>query len=718
MYLQPIKNDDPQLDFYTMYRRETMEYDTEYMNKYNEDLNTTLIFAGLFSAVSSAFVIAIQPELQPDPGQQSEAYLRAILLTLNPSISPDEPPAAPPVWSGPPQEIITTLDLLYASLLMSLLAAFVAMLGKQWLNRYLRHAGGSVIERCGDRQRKFDGLEKWPFRLFIESLPIMLQIALFLLASGLSRYVWSINTSVSAVIISLTVLGFLFYIVIVVIGTSSYDCPFQTPLSITLRGNLLQNLPQPIAPSLIYAAWMDTRQELVSTLRRAYQAIRSHSSLNILPSHIVSHVRGQVERFGHRIIVPFLPIYRMFGRAKQRLAQTLRGFRRATILPVASGDTIVQRPVRQNGTGTGLRIHVRNFETLRRQNTDNARCVCWVLRNITDPEAIDAAIRLAGNIRWFDGNSKHDPPFDLIVSIFEACFDSTGEVYPGTRDRAYFSARAILQIHAMARIQSEDYALRYPISTVFPGSVRPADPDLRNVLEMLKSNARESRPTLHFPVVKPHTHAHLLWMSNLFLDLTRVGPNPYLRNYGSYLGVAASGHQAAIANTLIVWYMLLGGCVEEETFWATDKSDSLEPILSLLAPRVENVIADWRGHKHLDCLLEFLAAWDKRPILLTPLVYRWCSALFEVVVRANGSAERPGPWGGVGPNLPGGGFYFLGVGLYYDGFRPGGASRCSHRYPLVWKDCTDRLFWILEIGFRQRRRRNHCGRCMHLDCGR
>ena len=44
MYLQPMKNDDPQLDFYTMYKRETTEYDSEYMQKYNEDLNTTLIF--------------------------------------------------------------------------------------------------------------------------------------------------------------------------------------------------------------------------------------------------------------------------------------------------------------------------------------------------------------------------------------------------------------------------------------------------------------------------------------------------------------------------------------------------------------------------------------------------------------------------------------------------------------------------------------------------
>ena len=44
MYLQPIKNEDPQLDFYTTYRQETVEYDTKYMQKCSEDLNTTLIF--------------------------------------------------------------------------------------------------------------------------------------------------------------------------------------------------------------------------------------------------------------------------------------------------------------------------------------------------------------------------------------------------------------------------------------------------------------------------------------------------------------------------------------------------------------------------------------------------------------------------------------------------------------------------------------------------
>ena len=43
-FFQPIKTDDPRVDFYTMYKREATEYDTDYIKKYDEDLNTTLIF--------------------------------------------------------------------------------------------------------------------------------------------------------------------------------------------------------------------------------------------------------------------------------------------------------------------------------------------------------------------------------------------------------------------------------------------------------------------------------------------------------------------------------------------------------------------------------------------------------------------------------------------------------------------------------------------------
>jgi len=141
---------------------------------------------------------------------------------------------------------------------MSPLAAFVEMLGKQWLNRYLRHTGGSMIERCGDRQRKFDGLEKLLFHLFIESLSIMLQIALLLLACGLSRHMWSINTSVVHVVITFTVLGIVFYVGIVVAGTSNHYGPFQTPASTALRALQDRGVVQKSFARLSLAALRDS----------------------------------------------------------------------------------------------------------------------------------------------------------------------------------------------------------------------------------------------------------------------------------------------------------------------------------------------------------------------------------------------------------------------------------------------------------------------------
>ena len=459
------------------------------------------------------------------------------------------------MWSAT-AEIVTSSNLLYASLLMSLLAAFVAMLGKQWLNRYLRHTGGSMIERCGDRQRKSDGLQKWPFRMCMESLPIMLQIVLLLLMCGLSRYMWSVNRAVAWVIISFTILGISFYIGIVVVGTSSYECPFQTPASIGLRHLVDSEAGQKLLVSL-------------SLLKVIPLKIISLISL-VWPSRLLSVLHGTARKVGYQTIILLLHLDRAFGNTKQRFVQGIRTSRRTSPLPVTvEGDH--HQPVGPQ-RGPGLLIHVRNLETLRSQNANNAHCVSWVLRNITDPEAIDSAIRLAGTIRWFNGVPDHDPPFDLIVSTFEACFDSTKQVYPTMRDRAYFSARAILQINTGARAQSRERASKYPILTVSLSSVQRTDTDLHHIIRMLECNQTHRKPTLHFPGGDVTTHAHSLWMSNLFVDLTRMGPDPTLKSYESYLSVALANHQAMIADTLLVWYMLLGGHVEEETIWAFDKS--------------------------------------------------------------------------------------------------------------------------------------------------
>ena len=62
-------------------------------------------------------------------------------------------------------------SILYSSLAASLLAAFIAMLGEQWLDRYAQvEMRGSVIDRSRHRQRKMDGTwgtQSSPFPPFV-----------------------------------------------------------------------------------------------------------------------------------------------------------------------------------------------------------------------------------------------------------------------------------------------------------------------------------------------------------------------------------------------------------------------------------------------------------------------------------------------------------------------------------------------------------------------
>jgi len=160
--------------------------------------------------------------------------MQILIHSMNNSLFPDADPGAT-AWTGPPPEVVTTQSLLYASLATSLFAAFLAMFGKQWVNRYLRNRGGSAAEKSRDRQRKLDGFEKWHFRVVIESLPAMLQLALLLLGCALSRYLWATSHTVARVVIAFTLFGVASYVSFTIAATLYYNCPYQTPLSTFIR---------------------------------------------------------------------------------------------------------------------------------------------------------------------------------------------------------------------------------------------------------------------------------------------------------------------------------------------------------------------------------------------------------------------------------------------------------------------------------------------------
>ena len=151
---------------------------------------------------------------------------------------------------------------------------------------------------------------------------------------------WSVNTSVARVVVSFTVLGTLFYVGIMVAGTSSYESTFQTPASIALRhlgdsGRTRKFL----AVSHIY----DTSR---------YKTITHPTSPD-------------------RLIARFL------GNARRRLAQGVRRSRRTGPPQTAIQDTNTRSIAPRNRPG----VHIWNLEALRKRSVDNACCVCWVIRS-------------------------------------------------------------------------------------------------------------------------------------------------------------------------------------------------------------------------------------------------------------------------------------------------------------------------------------------------
>ena len=254
--------------------------------------------------------------------------------------------------------------------------------------------------------------------------------------------------------------------------------------------------------------------------------------------------------------------------------------------PTPTSDDAELRPVREDLiTVQEANVRLLNAElfvlvregrtTIQEANVKNIRCVSWILRNITDPEALDAAIRLAGTIRWFEDGIEAEAPYIVIVSIFYSCLDSYGIVYPGSRDRAYYSAWAILWIHIRAMCVSEEFAKILPLPST--RNHISYDLDLYLLLGMYEVAGPTAFVSYTNIFMELNTPTHMQWASNAFLHFCWTGQgNPdVLGQVFAHYDVAVFPWDTipldAILNLFLVWSIYLGHPVEEEMLKIQDK---------------------------------------------------------------------------------------------------------------------------------------------------
>jgi len=433
-----------------------------------------------------------------------------------------------------------------------------------------------MIERCGDRQRKRDGLQKWPFHLFIESLPLMLQAALLLLVCGLCRHMATINATVAIILITLTALGVLFYLGIVVAGTSSYDCPFQTPVSNGLRSSWEKIGPHIISTLLPVAATGTYLYKCLpwSLALNAWQHFLEDIFLMCRMLHAMYWL--PLIEWWHHPHNPPLPITQLTPLEHMPQPAPLRHLWWENIqckilhillcLPQSQPLSIIPN------TSSWLKPEA--LATLQSANANDVRCVSWILWNITDPEALDAALRLAGVIRWFEDGLDVEPPFDLFITTLKACFDPSGKIYPGSRDRAYYSAQAVVWIHIRALCKSAEFVCGFPFPIIhYDGT--SLDSDLRDLLGVFDCVDTSRILAWMYPILPEYTPAYLQWTSNALLHLSwanQTTPDTF-NSIGWYLGPEpkCTIPLNVFLNHLLASCIFLGWPITEEVLKIQDK---------------------------------------------------------------------------------------------------------------------------------------------------
>ena len=350
----------------------------------------------MFSTVTSAFIVAIQIQLQPDYTQLSYDILR--VMAEDKALNILAKPSSDSPWTGPDPNLVHVQAILFSSLAGTLLAALTAMLGKQWLNRYSQvDMHGSLTDRGRDRQRKMNGMENWGFKFVMECLPLMLQGALLLLGCALSKYLFTVDNLAAWVVLGFTTSGCLFYLVIVVAAITSYDCPFQTPLSLIVH---------------FMVRLFNERGKYLKRSRKWFSRTFSRKS------GWWTHPPGGPDSGG----------------------------------PNEDGSTQLTAVISSHPLplpfekGTDLHSHVLD-----------SNCIAWMFEMSTDPDVVLDIIKFIPEITWHNG--IRTVPLEKLYDTIVECLDhSSGHpvVIPKSRNKAYFSAKALVHLAIQRKCMGDE----------------------------------------------------------------------------------------------------------------------------------------------------------------------------------------------------------------------------------------------------------------------
>ncbi|OSD05185.1 hypothetical protein PYCCODRAFT_1475728 [Trametes coccinea BRFM310] len=233
------------------------------LDRYQQELDALLIYAGLFSAILTAFNVESYRLLQPDATESNAsairdlaAELRILALNVDRTETTGTLPlrARAPTPFQPPSFVVWVNCLWFASLVISLASATIALLVKQWL--YEARTGISGQSRASTQllQYRIQSIEGWKVRGIALLVPLLLQVALLVFLAGLLILLYNLHTVVAAVSTAFAGLLFLFLVVVTLLPAFYGGCCYRSP-----QARLVATAVRPIRNHVRHRARQITR---------------------------------------------------------------------------------------------------------------------------------------------------------------------------------------------------------------------------------------------------------------------------------------------------------------------------------------------------------------------------------------------------------------------------------------------------------------------------
>ncbi|THV00712.1 hypothetical protein K435DRAFT_854490 [Dendrothele bispora CBS 962.96] len=230
---RPTSDDDACFKLWNMYIGQAQDYDRALLEGWKSDMDGMILFSALYSAVLATLIAESYQTLQEDPASKTVTLLIQMSQQLA-SISNgttsrfQEPPLFTPTASSLVCNMLWFLSLALA-LSCSLLATFV----QQWTRDFLHKATmrPSPVVQARVLAFSYFGLRRFGMHTFVDVIPILLHISLFLFFAGLVAFLLPINLPLTYLMACLMFVLTLGYLVLSCIPLFCLDAPYRTPVS-------------------------------------------------------------------------------------------------------------------------------------------------------------------------------------------------------------------------------------------------------------------------------------------------------------------------------------------------------------------------------------------------------------------------------------------------------------------------------------------------------